>query len=330
MRVCRSACASAVFAFTSMSLSGQSSSPADTQMPTVRGQSLPVSPPQDENASEKSTGGHLEFEVAAIHLGKPEEFKPPLFPLSPDNSYRETGGRFFADFPLNVYIEFAYKLWLTSEQRTAMLAHLPKWVSTDAYVIEARAPGNPTKDQMRLMVQSLLRNRFKLAVHFENHVSPVLVLVLDSRRGTGLKLRPHSDGPPCDPGGLSGPKAVEKQNDAFPPVCDVFMLESTSDGKMKLGSRNTTLDLLAESLPSLGRLGRPVVDRTGLSDRYDFTLEWNPEPDSAMSTDSQRQSDLPQTTFLEALHDQLGLKLRADKAPVRFIVIDHIEQPSPN
>lgn len=285
-----------------------------------------------EQGWEKAAGGHQEFEVAAIHLGKPGEFQPPLFPLSPDDTYRDTHGHFFADFPLSVYIEFAYKLLLTDEQRAATLSSLPKWVATDEFVVEARSPGNPTKDQMRLMVQALLRDRFKLAVHFENQVSPVLFLVLDKPVITGPELRPHSEGPPCDPkASLGDPDLVEKEKKGlFPPICDGYMLRPVSDGKMQLGSRNTTMDLLAKSLTSVDRLGRPVVDQTGLSGRYDFTLTWNPEPDSARPSDAQGQSDLPRTTFMEALHDQLGLKLKAGKAPVRTIVIDHIEPFSPN
>ena len=70
-----------------------------------------------------------------------------------------------ADFPLQVHIEFAYKMMPSREQTETMLAHLPKWVTTDRFIIQAKAEGNPTKDQMRLMMQSLLADRFKLAVH---------------------------------------------------------------------------------------------------------------------------------------------------------------------
>ena len=62
--------------------------------------------------------------------------------------------RFSADFPLEIYIEFAYKIMPTREQEDAMTAPLPKWVSTDHFVIQAEAEGYPTKDQVRLMMQS--------------------------------------------------------------------------------------------------------------------------------------------------------------------------------
>ncbi len=120
----------------------------------------------------------MEFEVASVHLEEPGRFTPPNFALDAGNGPVPPGGRFHADFPLAVYITFAYKLWLTSEQIDTMLAHLPKWVADDHFVIDARAGGNPTKDQMRLMVRSLLADRFRLAVHFETQEAPVLAIVL--------------------------------------------------------------------------------------------------------------------------------------------------------
>lgn len=77
---------------------------------------------------ENAGGGKMEFEVASIHLGEPGKFTPPNFALDTGNGWIPPGGRFHADFPLVVYITFAYKLWLTSEQMDTMLAHLPKWL----------------------------------------------------------------------------------------------------------------------------------------------------------------------------------------------------------
>lgn len=273
----------------------------------------------------------MEFEVASIHLEKPGNFKPPLFALSPDDSYVSTGGRFFADFPLPVYIEFAYKIWLTNEERAALLERLPKWVGSQSFVIEARANGNPTKDQMRLMVQSLLEDRFKLKMHFETQMASVLDLVLEKPSISGPNLRPHDQGPVCDPSPqLQDPAWVASHKEIFPIMCEMFALRSGADGKMKLGSRNTTMALLARSLPSLGNLGRPVIDQTGLTGRYDFVMEWTPEPHSTPIPVADAQENAGTTSFLEALHEQLGLKLKAAKAQIEVPVIDHVESPTEN
>jgi hypothetical protein len=87
------------------------------------------------------------FEVASIKLGNQGKFTRPNFALDFNDLFSGANphGRFFAEFPLAVYVEFAYKLWPSQELREAMLAHLPKWVSTDKYAINAVAEGNPTK-----------------------------------------------------------------------------------------------------------------------------------------------------------------------------------------
>jgi uncharacterized protein (TIGR03435 family) len=100
-----------------------------------------------------AAGGKMAFDVASV---KPTKiWKRPLFPLDAGNAVA-LGGRFSTSFGLVAYIVFAYKLSPTDAQMRAMLAPLPAWVGTEPFLIEARADGNPTKDQMRLMRQALL------------------------------------------------------------------------------------------------------------------------------------------------------------------------------
>jgi bla regulator protein blaR1 len=121
-----------------------------------------------------------------------------------------------------MYISFAYKLSLTPDHRHAMLARRPKWVDTDLFEIDAKYAGNPTKEQMRPMMQSLLAERFHLAVHYETQEMPVNALTLTKQGTWGPKLIRHADGPPCDvsgpqdrAAGLSDPGA-----DVFPTKCE--------------------------------------------------------------------------------------------------------------
>jgi uncharacterized protein (TIGR03435 family) len=99
---------------------------------------------------------------------------------------------------------------------------------------------------------------------------------------------------------------------------------------MLLGSRNTTMKLIADSLSSVDRLGRPVVDQTGLTGRFDFTLQWTPDSNGPAQSAADTPLDSPGTTFLEALKDQLGMKLKSTKAPMDVPVVDHVERPSEN
>ena len=96
---------------------------------------------------------------------------------------------------LIAYIYFAYNI--TGNQVQFLMPQLPKWVINDHFDIQARADGNPSKDQMRLMMQSLLADRFKLAVHYETRRLPVFALVLARPGRTGPHLQPHPEDSTC-------------------------------------------------------------------------------------------------------------------------------------
>ena len=150
---------------------------------------------------QRAAGGKMEFEVASIRLIKNGVFPPSIFPISNDDSY--TAGpndSFIAGYALVTYIQFAYKLRLSPDQQEALLAAVPQWVSNDDYEIRAKA--SPSRDQKHqltaLMMQALLVDRFKLAVHFETARFPYSHLSSLTPGKLGPKLLPHSQGPPCD------------------------------------------------------------------------------------------------------------------------------------
>lgn len=270
-------------------------------------------------AWQEAAGGKMEFEVASVRQDQ-GPFRPPSFALSSDDWFREPNGRFHADFSVATYIEFAYKLWLTGEQRRAMLAGLPGWASSDRYAIEATAPLHATKDQYRLMMQALLADRFKLAIHFTEKEEPVLAMTLVKKDTPGRKLIPHEKGPSCD---------EKVAPEVFPHECYSFSA-TPKDGHTLAGSRGTSLELIANFVGnmggSMGEISRPVVDQTGLSGKWDFTLEvampfGGAKPDAPAPEGS---------TLLEALQDQLGIKLKATQALLRAPLVDHVERPSEN
>jgi uncharacterized protein (TIGR03435 family) len=98
----------------------------------------------------------------------------------------------------------------------------------------------------------------------------------------------------------------------------------------KGGSRNITIALLADALPGMGRLDRPIVDQTGLTGRFDFTLEFEPEAALTAAPTAEPAPEFQGPTFVEALREQLGLRLESTKAPLPFLVIDHVERPTGN
>jgi uncharacterized protein (TIGR03435 family) len=256
------------------------------------------------------------------------------FPLGPGNMYSPNGGLFRAtNFPLFTYISFAYKMG--SYQESALRPTLPKWVTSNRYDIEAHAQGNPSKDQMRLMMQALLAERFKLAIRTETRQLPIFALVLDKPGKMGPRLKPYPDGSPCDPSALAAARTAvgppQTVAGGFPIICGGYAaMEPTAPGLVHLGARNVTVQIMADQFPGLlNDIDRPIYDRTGLTGTYDFNLEFLPNQPlpGAAAKDGEDASGL---SFVQALRDQLGLKLDSQKGQVDVFIVDHVEEPSAN
>jgi uncharacterized protein (TIGR03435 family) len=270
---------------------------------------------------EKAAGGKMSFEVASVKQNNAEmngTNSSQNVSLDAGNSFVRTGGLFRAtNIPLHWYIRFAYKLETT--EFGEIMDELPQWAQTTRYDIEARAPGDPTKDQYRLMMQALLADRFKLAVHFEIKQMPVWGLMLNKPGRLGPKLREHSANPPCPAAAPAG-QTVDSTAAGFPLPCGTFVdVRPATEGDYAGGARDVPMSRVADIL-SLGtfRTYKPVVDETGLAGNYDFVIEFSRDPND------------PIGPFQDALKDQLGLKLVPQTGPVQTIAVDHIEQPSPN
>lgn len=299
---------------------------------------------------EAAAGGRQSFDVASVREDKGDDRSSSNFSLDNGNAFWVVGkgdrlapvGDLFSakGQPLMRYISFAYKLSGTQELAlrfdyySGLGMHLPDWVKNHRYDIEARAPGAATKDQMRLMMQSLLADRFKLAVHWETREAPVFALVEDKpgRLGSQMRVHPLSDDCVTTDFPKEGGNAAAGQSTtllaAVPIPCGMIAhLPTRAPGSHRIGGRDVPLALLAPSLvmqTGLVTLPRPVIDRTELKGRYDFWLEWTPEDTSEV--DNHETGG----TFRKALKEQLGLKLEPGKGQVQILVIDHVEQPSEN
>lgn len=256
--------------------------------------------------SQTGAAPRIGFDVASVRQNKSDAMPVSNFPPGPEDT--PVGGLFSASgSTLYQYISLAYDFTIFDYQ--LLKSRLPQWVFTDRFDIQARAGGNPTKAQIRLMMQSLLADRFKLAMHFETREVPEFALVPAKPGTTGPQLHPHSDRAPCSTaspcGGLDSPPN--------PP------------GQFKIGARNVTMGFIANVLAT-SELGRPVVDRTGLTGNFDFTLTWTPN----ISASPDFTPDRSGPTYIDALKEQLGLKLESTRGPYRIPVIDHVERPDEN
>ena len=204
---------------------------------------------------------------------------------------------------LHDLINLAY--WLHPKQ----LAGGPAWTESDKFDMTGKpdAPGQPNVDQMKMMIQKLLADRFQLKFHFEKRDLSAYAIRIAK---TGAKITRSQD----DPKGLPG-----------------WNFGRTPSG-MTMTFRNSPMSQFTALLQN--SLDKPVVDQSGLSERYDFTLTFTPDPAQAalLGGPPSPAADNPDAApdLFAAFQQQLGLKLESARAPVDVMVIDKVEKPSEN
>jgi uncharacterized protein (TIGR03435 family) len=277
----------------------------------------------------------IEFEVASVRQNKTNETPSVNVDPTQNDGPVSTGGLYRAkNIKLIQFISFAYKLTLAQLQ--SVVSQVP-WTDEDRFDIEARAQGNPTKDQYRLMMQSLLADRFKLAVSFESRIVPRYALVLLKQGEFGPQLRLHrADDPFCNPASAQEPSntggAPNYQVDAegFPETCGGPLgMKATSPGRMKSGGRDVPMSRFAAVITGVGVVDRPLVDETGIKGNIDYVFEWA-KVEANTGFGARFEPDESAPTFEEALRQQLGLRMVPEKGPVTVVRIEHLEHPTPN
>ena len=190
----------------------------------------------------------------------------------------------------------------------------PGWLDSDRYNIQAKASGDVTRDELMLMVQSLLAERFKLKVHHETREMPIYIL-------TTAK------------GGIKAPRSVEGacavRDPRNPPRPGAARMPFCGNNNIRANSWNATaIDTESAAEALVGVLGRNVVDRTGADGKFDIHIEWTPDQAPA-GIDGAASANADGTPSLfTVLEEQLGLKVESARGPVDMIVIDHVERPS--
>lgn len=274
----------------------------------------------------------LQFEVASIRENRSGGQATSNFPLDRGNVYSSTGGVFLAtNQSLVTLLIFAYKINI-SEFRGGLIRRLPGWATADKFDINARAESSkPTKEDMRLMLQSLLEDRFKLKVHRERQQMPVFGLYLTRPGKTGPQLNPHNPASLCS-ASLPLPSAeipVATMVGLWPPSCGDGTEARTSKYRLREGGRDMTMNAIADWLTGAGESDRPILDQTGLDGTFDFILEFDPESLGREGISSAPRDDSG-PTFTEAMKEQLGLQVRKQEGSISIFVVDNVEYPSAN
>jgi uncharacterized protein (TIGR03435 family) len=192
------------------------------------------------------------------------------------------------------------------------------WLESERYDMEARAPGPAGLPQLRLMLRTLLADRFKLKVHHETREMKIYELTV---------LKPGSPGAGLVeiPNGECAAETTQQAALKNGTPCGVVNM-----GVGRINGQRGRISQLCDRLSAL--LSTTVVDQTGLKGNYNISMTWAPDPDMERTLlgDRPPAGDVPGPSVFTAIQEQLGLKLTPGKGPVDVIVIDSVEKASAN
>jgi len=216
----------------------------------------------------------------------------------------------------------------------------PAWMQSEFYSLSAKAAG-PARTELMAgpMLQALIQERFQLKAHRETREMPVYSMTVGK---SGLKVEPLAEGA-CTPLDLTHPPPPPAPGQPPLNLCGVMMMGFDPNGNMTIEVRGVNMTQFAQRLS--GRVDRTVVDKTGIAGKFNFHLEFAPDPSvrgqgvpagrgadaggEANSANPAPPAD-PGTNLFVALQEQIGLKLSPDRGPVGFLIVDQVQKPTAN
>lgn len=257
-------------------------------------------------ATAQQSQSNLSFEVASIRPGATPDAEMIAIRMSAESSRIH-----YVNVSLRDLIRVAYRVM-------PFQVSGPEWLG-NRFNIEARYPVGATDDQVPEMLQSLLRDRFKLQLHSEEKEHAVFALVVGK------------NGPQLKPSQVKATDFPDSENrkPGTPVRGDIQIMGSPTG--MHLRGPSIPLSRLCETLSMF--TDQPVVDQTGLKDRYDIDLTFMPDnmrmrggPGApGQGADGGVDAHTERVTLFQAVQD-LGLRLEPRKAPLQMLIVDHIEK----
>ncbi len=282
--------------------------------------------PSDQTRTATGKATPLSFDVVSVKPAAPGTL--PIVPAFMRDKGSPIIGLQKLVAPVWMLIGYAYRMQMS--EATAAFKKQPDWVNNRVYTVTFRAEGELTRDQVREMMRTMLADRFGLQTHEYIREGAVNKLVLNKPGVLGPNIKPHPEGATCS---TQKAESVGKAPDAStPPLANCGFIWYYLPGRiLHIGLTDTTIAGAAGTLAGMGTNDlstRPNVDGTGLTGRYDLTLEYRPDSGSLLADPEADDGGAP--TMLRAFKEQLGLRVESGTGPVRMIMIDHISQPTPD
>jgi len=282
--------------------------------------------------AQSSARARPQFEVASLKPNKECETIPRAGNLSPSPGRLE-----MPCVTLAALIQSAFGTFADGVSVNTQPLHTeggPSWMRSEYYSLSAKSDG-PARTEMLAgpMLQAFLEERFQLKTHRETREMPVYAMTVGKG---GLKVQPLAEGA-CTPLDLTHPPPPPKPGEPRPNLCGVMLMGPTGQGQLMIEVRGSTMTQFAQRLS--GRADRTVIDKTGVQGKFNFHLEFAPDPHvlgqsapAGLGADPGNPAPPPDAgpNLFVALQEQVGLKLSSDKGPVSFLIIDHVERPAPN
>ncbi|MBS1855637.1 MAG: TIGR03435 family protein [Acidobacteria bacterium] len=263
----------------------------------------------------------LTFEVASVRPAAPQAMARLQGSVDGGPGTSNPGRIRFTDMPLRALIMRAYDV-----QSFQVLG--PSWMDSERFDVIAKVPGGASREDARVMLQNLLADRFRLKLHKETKEAPVYEMTVAK---VGIRMK---EAAPAEAAGDHPPGPPPTGEARFRMPRGQLGIQATVNGRMSMRGDGVTMADLAGTLGL--PLGRPVVDKTGLTGTYDIQVEFSPEgiglgPKGPTPSEAGggNPAEVPRDsgpTLFTALQSQLGLKLTSRKGPVDRLVVERVEK----
>jgi uncharacterized protein (TIGR03435 family) len=260
------------------------------------------------------------FEVSSV---KAIQLRSAVGPVRVSTS----GDRFTAsNATVRSLLAFAYRGADGRPLSYADIIGVPDWAEMQRFDVEAKASEAAQPEQMQLMVQALLADRFQLRVHWTQREGADIFNLVITKDGPKLKLSDDQSAPPAAPPSVSS-KASE-----LPPRGQMRQTANMATGAPSVTVVGAAVPIKPDIVGMLqAYAGRPIIDKTGLKGLFDFQLRFVLNSGPIPGTQQLPAASEPAgPTIFTALQEQLGLKLESGKGSVEVLVIDSVQKPTEN